>query len=132
MKNNNKLNNIIFEVHTRQSIVLFGAEPIFKFLQIKVLQQECCLLETSGGKCFKCSNKITGCLCTRCFSYEYSTFASISCWFTGKILFSSNISHHSEEFLNKNLSDEVLKEKLQLKIKLRLVNLIGLELNFSC
>ena len=53
MNKNDELNNIIFEVYTRQSIVLFGAEPIFKCLQIKVLQQSnCSKLETSGGKCF--------------------------------------------------------------------------------
>lgn len=57
------------------------------------------------------------------YFYEYSTFASISCWFTGKILFSSNISHHSEEFLNKNLSDEVLKNNLKSRPPIGHINL---------
>lgn len=62
--------------------------------------------------------------------YEYSTFASISCWFTGKILFSSNISHHSEEFLNKNLSDEVLKKVFIFKTP-SLIGYINLESEFD-
>ena len=62
-KINDELNNIIFEVYTRQSIVLYGAEPIFKCLQIKVLQhKKCCSIKNVAANwkqveasVFKCS-----------------------------------------------------------------------------